>query len=144
MRLGLYERFFPYGAFESGRSVRVADDPAGFSLVGFDCSHPCRIRSNGTINPTLEAELEAALRDCRDRKRPVLLVGHYPYAYPPDVPIAWQHKLLEARRLTRLIAAYQPLAYFHGHKHLRWILRDARHPGDALCELWSGGDAIET
>ncbi len=132
VRLGLYERFFPYGAFEEGKKVRVVHDAAGFSMVGFDCSHPCRIRSNGTMTEALEEELEEALRDCRDRGSPVMLVGHYPFAYPPEVEIAWQHKLLAAERLRRLVAEYKPVAYFHGHKHIRWILRDREMP-ETLC-----------
>ncbi len=132
VRLGLYERFFPYAAFGGEQTVRVVDDPAGFSFVGFDCSHPCRIRSNGTITPILEKELETAFQSCRERARPVLLVGHYPFAYPSDVEIAWQHKLLHPERLRRLVAEYKPVAYFHGHKHIRWILRDGETPS-TLC-----------
>ena len=84
VRSGSYERYFPYGAFEGSKLVRrqLIDD--GLVIVGFDCSHPCRIRSNGTISARLEEELRTALERERSEGNRVLLTGHYPLAYPAE------------------------------------------------------------
>jgi 3',5'-cyclic AMP phosphodiesterase CpdA len=129
IRSGLYEQYFPYGAFEGEELVRrrLIDDD--LVVVGFDCSHPCRIRSNGTITQRLEVELRAALEFEQSEGNRVLLAGHYPFAYPRDVHASWEHKLLESDRLAKLVEEFQPIAYFHGHKHQRWLLRE----GKTLC-----------
>lgn len=123
MKSGFYEHFFPYGSFAEDKLVRrqLIDD--GLVIVGFDCSHPCRIRSNGTISEKLEHELRAALERERTDGNRVLLTGHYPLAYPADVHASWEHKLLQAERLALLVKEFDPIAYFHGHKHQRWIER---------------------
>ncbi|MGK0190162.1 MAG: 3',5'-cyclic AMP phosphodiesterase CpdA [Verrucomicrobiales bacterium] len=129
MKSGGYERYFPYGAFEEDKLVRrqLIDD--GLVIVGFDCSHPCRIRSNGTISDKLERELRTALEFERGEGNRVLLTGHYPLAYPSDVHASWEHRLLKAERLAKLVNEFEPIAYFHGHKHQRWIER----VGKTLC-----------
>lgn len=123
IRSGFYERYFPYGAFGEGKLVRRQLIDEGLVIVGFDCSHPCRIRSNGTMSDRLEAELRTALEHERSEGNRVLLTGHYPLAYPSDVHASWEHKLLKAERLERLVAEFEPIAYFHGHKHQRWLER---------------------
>ena len=117
----LCERVFPYMEFPDGNLVRTQELTDTVSIVGFDCSHPCRIRSNGTMTALLEMELEQALKEQQSAGKDVLLTGHYPLQYPSDVHAAWEHKLLQAERLRRLILEYQPIAYFHGHKHQRWL-----------------------
>ncbi|MGI9242229.1 MAG: metallophosphoesterase family protein [Verrucomicrobiales bacterium] len=124
-----FETSLPFAAgFIDGALTRTQVISAQLAVVGFDCSHPCRIRSNGTMTEELTAELRTALEQQRSDGRRVFLVGHYPYAYPEGVEISWEHKLLEADRLRDLVAEFRPAAYFHGHKHIRWHLRPPETP----------------
>jgi len=132
IRDGLYESHFPYGAFAPETFVRSQVLNDQLSVVGFDCSHPCKVRSNGTISAVLEDQLRTALEAERQAERRVLLTGHYPLAYPAEVHASWEHKLLEADRLRALVAEFEPIAYFHGHKHQRWLERDTAAP-QTLC-----------
>ena len=135
-----FEKFLPFAAslIDGGltRSQVISDRLA---IVGFDCSHPCRIRSNGTMSEELTAELRGALEVQRKEGRQVFLVGHYPYAYPPGVKISWEHRLLDAERLTELVAEFKPVAYFHGHKHIRWHLRPPATPDTACLNCGAAG-----
>ena len=36
---------------------------------------------------------------------------------------SWEHRLLRAERLARVVKEFKPIAYLHGHKHQRWLLR---------------------
>jgi len=139
IRDGLYERYFPYGAFAPGSLVRSQVLRDDLSVVGFDCSHPCKVRSNGTISSALEAELRAALQAEQRAGRKVLLTGHYPLAYPAEVHASWEHKLLKADRLRRLATEFEPIAYFHGHKHQRWLERDRAAPKTLCINCGSAG-----
>jgi 3',5'-cyclic AMP phosphodiesterase CpdA len=131
-RQGLYEHYFPYGAFPKGHHVRSHQLRDGLAIVGFDCSHPCKIRSNGTLTPALEAQIRQELDAQKAANNKVILTGHYPYVYPADVHASWEHKLLQADRLTRIAADYAPILYLHGHKHQRWLLHDPDAP-KTLC-----------
>ena len=124
-----FEKFLPFAAsLIEGALTRSQVVSDRLAIVGFDCSHPCRVRSNGTMSDALVSELRDALEVQREAGRRVFLVGHYPYAYPPDVEISWEHKLLGMERLSELVAEFKPVAYFHGHKHIRWQLRPAETP----------------
>jgi 3',5'-cyclic AMP phosphodiesterase CpdA len=124
-----FESFLPFAAsLIEGRLTRTDVISDQLAVVGFDCSHPCKIRSNGTMSDELTAELREALQLQVAEGRKVFLVGHYPYAYPPEVEISWEHKLLNADLLTELVAEFKPAAYFHGHKHIRWQLRPPETP----------------
>ncbi|MFT5412428.1 MAG: 3',5'-cyclic AMP phosphodiesterase CpdA [Verrucomicrobiales bacterium] len=124
-----FEESLPFAAsLIEGALTRSHVVSERLALIGFDCSHPCRIRSNGTMTDQLVAELREALEAQCEAGRQVFLVGHYPYAYPPEVEISWEHKLLEMERLTELVAEFKPAAYFHGHKHIRWQLRPPETP----------------
>ena len=133
VRSGRFEKFLPFAAnLIDGALTRTQVIGDQLAIIGFDCSHPCRIRSNGTMTGELTRELRAALERQRDEGRRVFLVGHYPYAYPPGVKISWEHQLLEMARLTELVSEFKPAAYFHGHKHIRWLLRPPATP-DTPC-----------
>ena len=124
-----FEEHLPFAAsLIEGALTRTHVFSDKLAIVGFDCSHPCKIRSNGTMTDELVAELRGALEAQREAGRKVFLVGHYPFAYPPDVDISWEHKLLGMERLAELVAEFQPAAYFHGHKHIRWQLRSPQAP----------------
>jgi len=128
-----FEDYLPFAAnLIEGALTRTQVISERLAVIGFDCSHPCRIRSNGTMTEELTEELRAALEQQREDGRRVFLVGHYPYAYPQGVEISWEHKLLEAERLQSLVAEFRPAAYFHGHKHIRWCLRPPETP-ETVC-----------
>ncbi len=127
VRLGGYERHFPYAAFGAGERVRTAD-LGGLRVVGFDASRPYRVRSNGLLDQALEDELDGVLAAGGTQ----VLVGHFPFAYPGGAEGKWDHKLLGDERLAALVGRHRPPLYLHGHKHHRWALRDPRAP-ETLC-----------
>lgn len=124
-----YERHFPYAQFEGGRRVRSLEID-GVRLVGIDASRPYWVRSNGLFDEALRRELGAELATAGDLA--TILVGHFPFAYPGGVEGKWDHKLLGDGQLARVVAEHKPAVYLHGHKHQRWVLRDARAP-ETLC-----------
>ncbi len=126
-----YEKYFPQGALPEGKRVVARQVADSLSVVGFDASRPFKVRSNGLFDEGLEAELDAELGRLGGGGA-VVLVGHFPYVYPPEVEAAWDHKLLRDEALAELVARHRPAVYLHGHKHIRWALRDARTP-DTLC-----------
>ena len=74
-----FETFLPFAAgLIDGGLVRTQVIDDRLAVIGFDCSHPCRIRSNGTMSDALTAELRQALERQKDEGRAVFLVGHYP------------------------------------------------------------------
>ena len=129
VRSRLYENALPFGAFEEGKLVRRRMLGKDLAVVGFDCSHPCMVRSNGTFTESLDAELRKTLQGEIAEGNRVLLTGHYPFLYPDDVHPSWEHKLLQRERLAEIVREYQPVAFLHGHKHQRWLLWE----GKTLC-----------
>lgn len=119
VRARRFETFFPYATLDTVRSQDLGD---GLVVVAFDVCIPCKVRSNGRISTERAEQLDAELAKYVDKS--VILVGHYPYAVPPGVEESWEHKLLDAERLAAVIAKHQPTAYLHGHKHVRWALRE--------------------
>lgn len=127
-----YEKHFPHGAFPEGERVCVREFDDGLAVVAVDASRPFKVRSNGFFDSALEEELDARLDALAGGGRRVVLVGHFPYAYPPEVEAAWDHKMLRDGAFAALVARHRPAVYLHGHKHIRWALRDGRTP-DTLC-----------
>lgn len=128
-----YEHYFPYGRMDQpGSNPKRLDLNKGFTLVGFDCSEPFAVRSNGILRPRLEAELDTLLGTLRQEQRTVILVGHFPFSNPAAHPESWDHRLLGEDRLAALVARHRPAVYLHGHKHVRWTLRAPSAP-DTVC-----------
>ena len=119
-----YEEYFP-DAF-AGMGSRVFSKPLNDHLcvIGFDASRPFMVRSNGTFTESLRKELEDEFSKIRKTYQNVLLVGHFPYAYPANISSKFHHKLIGEERLAALISEYNPIAYLHGHKHVRWCIKD--------------------
>ena len=101
-------------------------------MIGFDASRPYMLRSNGDFTPELKDELDAEFDRSNELYKHVILMGHFPYSYPSDVPSKFHHKLLGEESLAELISRHKPIAYLHGHKHVRWNLRDPITP-ETLC-----------
>ena len=140
VRSGRLEKLLPFASLgDEGQLTRTQVVSDQLALVGFDCSHPCRVRSNGTMDDALVEELRVALENQREAGRRVFLVGHYPFAYPPEVEIAWEHKLLGMERLEELVAEFKPAGYFHGHKHIRWQLRSPGAPATPCLNCGAAG-----
>ena len=133
IRQRLYETHFPYGDLGESkvRTWRVSEE---VSVIGFDCSRPWPVRSNGRMDKALAAAVDEALDAEQDRR--VILVGHYPFATPPHVEMHWQHGLLEAERLIELVDRHQPALFLHGHKHERWLIRQGK---TVCCDCGSAG-----
>jgi len=135
-----FEKYLPFAAsLIDGGLTRTCEIDDRLAVVGFDCSHPCKIRSNGTMGDEVTEQLRDALTEQRDAGRKVFLVGHYPYAYPAEVEATWEHKLLRAERLSELVAEFKPVAFFHGHKHIRWQLRPLETPETACLNCGAAG-----
>ena len=118
---GYYENNFPYGSFgPDGKRVRVLRLKNKLAVVGFDCSIPYCMRSNGSFSKDLAEELDDILEEQARVGHVVILVGHFPYALPEGVKDAWDHKLIGARLLATIVRRHQPILYLHGHKHQRW------------------------
>ena len=128
VRLKYFEKHFPRAALPEGRRVFSRQFGDHVSVVGFDASRPFMVRSNGLFDDKLEQELNRELEAASEVGRKVLLMGHFPYSYPGEYPGKWHHRLLREEALTEVIARHQPVAYLHGHKHVRWCLRDERCP----------------
>lgn len=128
----LYEKYFPRAFAESGDRVfskTLSDDVC---VIGFDSSKPFMLRSNGDFTLELKKELDAEFEKSKQLHKHIILMGHFPYSYPSDVPSKFHHKLLGEESLAELISRHNPIAYLHGHKHVRWCLRDAVTP-ETLC-----------
>ena len=133
VRSGRFEKYLPFAAnAKEGVLTRTQIVNDRLAVVGFDCSHPCKVRSNGTMAGALVGQLRVALAAQQEAGRKVFLVGHYPYAYPAGMAGSWQHRLLRAERLAELVAEFKPAAYFHGHKHVRWHIVPPQTP-DTPC-----------
>lgn len=128
VRSGFYEKYFPRGFPGSGKRVFSKRLDANLSLIGFDASRPFMVRSNGLFDEALEEELDSELITQRGPNERVILMGHFPYSYPPGQPSRWDHKLLREEVLAELISRHEPIAYLHGHKHVRWCVKDSRTP----------------
>ncbi|MFP6873873.1 MAG: metallophosphoesterase [Verrucomicrobiales bacterium] len=131
-RLQYFEKHFPRAALQQGQRVFSRQVGDHVSVVGFDASRPFMMRSNGLFDENLERELDRELEAAGECGRKVLLMGHFPYSYPGKSPGKWHHRLLREEVLAKVIARHQPAAYLHGHKHVRWCLRDSRSP-QTLC-----------
>ena len=132
VRLRRYEKHFPEGAFPDGKRVMTRDIADDLVVVAVDASRPFKVRSNGLFDEGLEAELDAVLGAVTKAGRRVMLVGHFPYAYPPEVEVSWEHKMLRDDAFAEVVARHKPAVYLHGHKHIRWVLRDERTP-ETVC-----------
>jgi predicted phosphodiesterase len=128
-----FEHHFPYTLIKQGEGkVGRLDIDQNLSVVGFDCSEPFMIRSNGMMRPALVQQLSQVLASVREDGRRAILMGHFPYAAPAEQESGWDHKLLNAESLDALVKTYKPLVYLHGHKHARWCIRPQSTP-DTLC-----------
>ncbi|NCC50440.1 MAG: metallophosphoesterase [Spartobacteria bacterium] len=135
-----YERTFPYGAMPGADvRVRVLDVDDEWRVIGFDCSRPYMLRSNGHLDEALLRQLDDALGDARLAGRSVILTGHFPYATPSAHKESWQHKLIGEEQLARLVARHQPPVYLHGHKHVRWLFRPDGTPATVCVNSGSAG-----
>ena len=127
---GLYEKYFPYGAMAKNRLRELILD-GNRVMIGFDASRPFKIRSNGLLDTALFTDLRDSLQKHREAGRDIILVGHFPAQYPEEVPAKWDHQLIGREKLLSLLDEFQPLAYLHGHKHLRWRIGNQINCGAA-------------
>lgn len=132
-----YQKWFPEGKIDGVRTWEI--DEASV-VVGYDASRPFAFRSNGLLTEELEQQLDAELTNQTGKS--VVLIGHYPYANPPEHPEAPHHQLLGEERLAALVAKHKPVAYLHGHKHVRWQLR-SDHAPETVC-LNSGAAGMQS
>ncbi|MEM1295152.1 MAG: metallophosphoesterase [Verrucomicrobiota bacterium] len=129
-----YEKWFPDGRIDGVRTWEIDDVSV---VVGYDASRPFALRSNGLLTDELEQKLDSEL--ARQAGKSVVLIGHYPFANPPEHPEASHHQLLGEERLAALVAKHGPVAYLHGHKHVRWQLRSDLAPATLCLNAGSAG-----
>jgi 3',5'-cyclic AMP phosphodiesterase CpdA len=102
------------------------------TVVGVDHAYPFLLRSNGIVKDDVHEQLVETLERMKRTNQIVILAGHFPFITPPEHPESWNHKLLGEEKMLEVVRTYKPWMYLHGHKHVRWSLRDDRCP-DTLC-----------
>lgn len=132
----LLERHLPFAATDR---VKRQDIGTWLSLIGVDHSEPLMIRSNGIVRPASQRKLEETCAQAKQDGRAILLVGHFPYATPPEYPETWEHRLIGEDAFAQTVAGIQPLAYLHGHKHVRWAIRPDSSNGVLCLNCGSAG-----
>jgi 3',5'-cyclic AMP phosphodiesterase CpdA len=93
------------------------------SVVGIDCSRPRPISCRGRFTEQQAQQLEQTLETEAATGRAVIVVGHYPFSFPPGVHSRWSRQLHGDRRLKEIVDRPSVIAYLHGHRHRRWALR---------------------
>ena len=121
-----YGQYFPNGKIEGVRSLVIDEQTV---VIGYDASKEFLFRSNGYFHEELAQQLKAEIQ--RHDGKKVILVGHYPVEYPPEVTINSNHEMLNRNLLQELMAEHPPVLYLHGHKHIRWHLGNAVNCGAA-------------
>lgn len=136
---GLLEHFLTFLPKERVFTRQLAPR---LTVVGVDHSHPLWFRSNGVVDDETHDKLRETLERMKRTNQTVVLMGHFPYANPPEHPSSWEHKLLGADRLVELVREFKPTLYVHGHKHVRWAIRPKETP-ETLC-LNSGSVSMKS
>jgi len=146
-----YEANFPHAlTVEPSRPVasrviadakngKGATDGNGIAFVGFDAAVPRRIESTGLFSSAVAEALDAELARQEKEGRPVVLIGHFPYAAPAGVRAKHGHRLVGAERLIEIVARRKPVLYLHGHKHRRWAFHPVETPGTLCVNSGSAG-----
>jgi predicted phosphodiesterase len=103
----------------------AVDLNATWTLVGVDCAVPRRVISAGRVTPFLLADLDRLLERQRARGRRLIVMGHYPLAYPASGMASWEHALrpIERQAMLEILRSRGVELYLHGHKHRRCLLR---------------------
>jgi 3',5'-cyclic AMP phosphodiesterase CpdA len=114
-----FERYLPYAPHEYPLS---RDLNAQWTLVAFDCCVPRLVTSRGRLEGTQFAKLDALLAAARARGRQVIVMGHYPLAFPAGVKSTLEHGLDGREEILGLLKKHGVRVYLHGHKHRRWRL----------------------
>ncbi len=125
----LLERHLPWVRTETAwRTVWMP----GLDVIGVQHAVPLKLRSNGVVTPETQNALRAELSATRQAGHTAVVMGHFPYATPPDHPETAEHRLLGEAELAALFTELPPALYLHGHKHVRWALRPPETP-ETLC-----------
>ena len=92
-------------------------------LVLIDVAAPQALISRGKLSQRDIHKIAALVEDQRRKTPFVIVMGHYPLAYPHGVGAHWQHRLPRASQLRHALAEAGAALYLHGHKHYRWALQ---------------------
>jgi len=125
----LLEQHLPWVRTELAWTREVAP---GQDVIGVHHSVPLRLRSNGVVTSATREALRQELKTSRAQGHRALVMGHFAYATPQSHPETSEHRLLGEEQLAQDLAEYPPDAYLHGHKHVRWALKDPSTP-ETLC-----------
>jgi len=101
-------------------AVWSRDLDATWTLVALDVCVPRLLSSRGRLDPVALERLRIVLGDLRKRGRRVIVMSHYPVAYPDRLHSSWNHVLPERERLLHLLHDSGVALYLHGHYHRRW------------------------
>jgi 3',5'-cyclic AMP phosphodiesterase CpdA len=91
-----------------------------WTLVGFDVCVPRLVSSRGRIDPAALELLRTTLGSQRSRRRRVIVMSHYPIAYPRGIQPTWNHALPGREKLLEMLMTNKVAIYLHGHHHRRW------------------------
>ena len=116
----LFERHFPFAPSEYPHAWYVNEQ---LTVLGLDLSVARSITARGDFPRQKLPLLQLKLAEIKKNGKQVIVVGHYPLAYPPEVRIDWQHVLPQREEILKALQEAGVAAYLHGHKHRRWVVR---------------------
>jgi predicted phosphodiesterase len=103
------------------------------AVVGLDLSAARRITARGFLPDEQIGRIADLVETTRKDSPFVIVVGHYPLAYPEGMRVSWQHRLPAREKLAATLLRAGARLYLHGHKHWRWILQaEAGETDDAV------------
>lgn len=119
-------RYFERLFLEDEQRYPFARDlSAQWALVAFDCSLPHLVSSHGVYSAAIHADVKRLVQERRATGREVIVMGHYPLAYPgvrrrPVWSALDQHGLRGSARAAELFETGGARLYLHGHEHRVW------------------------
>jgi 3',5'-cyclic AMP phosphodiesterase CpdA len=113
------------GSADGPEGPFAVDLNATWTLVAIDCAVPRLLVSAGRVTAIQLADLDRLLERQRARGRRLMVLGHYPLAYPAPGMASWEHALrpVERQAMLEILRSRGVELYLHGHKHRRWLLR---------------------
>ena len=112
-------------------------------LLALDGAKPNLMSARGRLGDTQLQRSRDYTAQLTDRDGLIVLC-HYPIKSPPTaLPITWDHKLADSRRLRRLLTRCPArLLYLHGHIHKPWCWQPKRSDQSHFTYLNAGAPCL--